>query len=137
MFGKTRNNQCLFLQHQIDQNSFQIAIMSFSYIHCIIFFYTVARVIVIPKVAKLYEKSRKLATDTRPTEVEYVVDTMNRYTSKERHARDTQIVEIEMVPMPDSSLVSCVTDTPPTPTTAARKDAIDERKKSNCSCSVL
>lgn len=91
----------------------------------------------IPKVAKLYEKSRKLATDTRATEVEYVVDTMNRYTSKERHARDTQIVEIEMVPMPESSLVSCVTDTPQTPTTAARKDAIDERKKSNCSCSVL
>lgn len=87
----------------------------------------------IPKVKKLDETSRKQAMDTRPTEVGYVADTMNRYTSKKRHARDTQIVETEMVHIPDPSLVSFVTDTLPTPITAAGKDAIDKRKTSNYS----
>lgn len=73
----------------------------------------------------------------RTTEVGCVADTMNRYTSKKRHDRDRQIVENEIISIPDESLVSCVTDTLPTPTTAAGKNTLDELKTSNYSPGIL
>lgn len=67
----------------------------------------------------------------RTTEVRCVANTMNRYTSKERQARDIQIVENKNIFIPDKSLVTCVTDTIPTPTTAAENDTLDELKTNN------
>lgn len=70
----------------------------------------------------------------RTTEVGCVADTMNRYTSKKRHDRDRQIVENEIISIPHQSLVSCVTDTLPTP---AGKNTLDELKTSNYSPGIL
>lgn len=71
----------------------------------------------------------------RTTKVGCVADTMNRYTSKKRHDRDRQIVENEIISIPDQSLVSCVTDTLPTPT--AGKNTLDELKTNNHSPGIL
>lgn len=79
---------------------------------------------------KLDNKSRKQAIDTRSRAGRYLVETMNRFTSKEKHAEAKRIVENEYVPILDSFHVSRVTVTPQIPTTARIKDAVDGKTKS-------